>query len=388
MQSSATPTRRLMMQTRIHALTQATPGTQRNLISLHFGDPLSGGKAYLQASLHADEPPGMLVAYHLRKALAELETQGRLRGEIVLVPMANPIGVSQRLLGEHLGRFALSNGENFNRNYADLSARAFELLQPSLAANTVPTVPDVRAALRQACTELPAATELESLRRCLLGLAVDADYVLDLHCDAEAVMHLYAATPQWSQVESLARALQAEVCLLATDSGDDPFDESCSMLWSRLNQRWKDVDPSSPGWPLACVAVTVELRGFADVGHALAQSDAAALIAALHHAGFIDGAPPALPNLLRPPRPLEGSIPVVAPRGGVLVHIATLGSEVRIGDCIAEVIDPLTHDVCPLTSPCDGVLYARASSRVIQAGTRIAKVAGTQAVRSGKLLSA
>jgi len=48
-----------------------------------------------------------------------------------------------------------------------------------------------RAALRAACAELPAGTELQSLRRTLLGLAIDADVVLDLHCDNEALLHLY-----------------------------------------------------------------------------------------------------------------------------------------------------------------------------------------------------
>ena len=41
-------------------------GTQRTLTSFHFGTAGTGEKAYIQASLHADELPGMLVAHHLR----------------------------------------------------------------------------------------------------------------------------------------------------------------------------------------------------------------------------------------------------------------------------------------------------------------------------------
>jgi hypothetical protein len=40
-----------------------------------------------------------------------------------------------------------------------------------------------------------------------------------------------------------------------------------------------------------------------------------------------------------------------------------------------------------LESPTDGVFYARESRRFVPAGTRVAKVAGREAVRSGKLLS-
>jgi predicted deacylase len=358
------------------------------LISQHFGPADGGCKAYIQASLHADEPPGMLVQFHLRKELERLEAAGQLAGEIVLVPLANPIGVAQRVLGNTLGRFSLAEGENFNRHYADLSERVLDRLRPAIDAGMTPDVAAVRAELRRACTELGGASELDSLRRCLLGLAIDADWVLDLHCDNEAVMHLYAATPQWPQVELLARATGAEVSLLATDSGDDPFDESCSMLWSRLNTRWRALTGKPDAWPLACIAVTLELRGEADVSHALAQADASAIITALQHAGFLHGPAPELPELRYPPTPLAGSLPVRTPAGGVLVHLAQLGARVSKGERIAEVIDVISGTVHGLDSPCDGILYARVSGRTVQAGLSIAKVAGASALRSGKLLSA
>ena len=44
-------------------------GTQRQVTSLHFGQAANGRKAYIQASLHADELPGMLTAHHLRGLL-------------------------------------------------------------------------------------------------------------------------------------------------------------------------------------------------------------------------------------------------------------------------------------------------------------------------------
>lgn len=375
-----------------HLLTPVAPGTTRELHSLHFGPAQAPGvpKILLQASLHADEPPGMLVLYHLRRQLLALEAAGALRAHVVLLPIANPVGLGQRVLGRALGRFSLAAGENFNRYYADLSAAAFAVLQPELEAGRTPDVAAVRAALRQACAALPADSELASLRRILLQLAIDADVVLDLHCDNEAVLHLYAATPQWPQVEPLARALRSQLCLLATESGDDPFDESCSMVWARLNAHWQAFTGSEqPGpWPLACTAVTVELRGETDVSHELAAQDAQALLDYLHHVEAIAGAAPQLPALLREPRPLQGSIPITTPVGGVLVHRAELGAEVRQGELIAEVIEPLEGVAHALLSPVDGVLYARESSRVVQAGMSIAKVAGNQSMRSGKLLSA
>ncbi len=382
------------MQIRHHRLQSSTPGTTRELVSLHYGAPDHGRKAYLQASLHADEVPAMLVAHHLRLALCQLEAAGRLRGEVVLVPAANPIGLAQQVLRQPQGRFDLGSGENFNRHYPDLSLPVAEALRGRLAPDPSAQAAQVRAAVREACAALPAGDELASLRRTLLTLAADADLVLDLHCDNEAVLHLYTATPLWPAVEPLARRLGAPLALLATDSGDDPFDEACSMFWPRLAAR---LGPEGAALPLGCVAVTVELRGEAEVDHALATQDAQALIGYLADRGFIDaptatgrdaGGPPAAP-LARPlDRPLAGSMPVRAPHGGVLVHLEKLGSTVRAGDPLAELIDPLGGASTVLSSPVDGLLYARASRRFVSAGTLLAKVAGAEALRAGPLLSA
>lgn len=374
------------MQTQLHPLTATAPGTRRELHSLHFG-PTGSPKVLIQASLHADEPPGMLVAFHLRQRLLALEAAGRLRAEVVLLPVANPIGLAQRVLGRTLGRFELSAGENFNRNYADLSARAWALLAP-VSASAPPEVAQVRAALRTACAELPQPSELTSLRKTLLGLAIDADIVLDLHCDNEAGLHLYAVTPQWPVVEPLARLLGAELALLSTASGGEPFDESCSMVWAQLNALWSAQFGVPGPWPLACVALTVELRGENDVSHALASRDAEAILAWLQHQGLIEGGPVSLPELQRAPRPLAATMPVLAPCGGVLVHRAALGTEVSAGECIAEVLDPLSGELIALNSPIDGLLFARESGRSIQAGVSVAKIAGIEPRRTGKLLSA
>ncbi|MDD7960705.1 succinylglutamate desuccinylase/aspartoacylase family protein, partial [Klebsiella pneumoniae] len=70
-------------------------------------------KSYIQASLHADELPGMLTATLLLRRLAALEEAGQLRGEIVVVPVANPIGLAQQVMGDNLGRFELGSMKNF-----------------------------------------------------------------------------------------------------------------------------------------------------------------------------------------------------------------------------------------------------------------------------------
>jgi predicted deacylase len=372
---------------RRHELVSATPGTRRELQSLHYGTPGTGPKALVQASLHADEVPGLLVAHHLRARLAALESAGRIRGEVVLVPYANPVGLGQWVLASHEGRFDLASGENFNRHYANLTLAAADHLAPLVERGGTVTVPAVREALRAAAAALPAPTELASLRRELLGLAIDADLVLDLHCDNEAVLHLYTATWLWPDVEPLARLTGSRAVLLANESGEEPFDEACSTAWPRLAAELSRRAGRAIELPPACVSVTVELRGERDVEHGLATVDADAIVRYLVARGHVAGDAPVLPDLQCEPTPLAGSIPLVAPHGGVLVHCCRLGSDVRRGDRVAEIVDPSTGVVTALASPVDGVCYARESRRFVHSGTRVAKIAGREPLRSGNLLS-
>jgi len=67
-------------------------------------------KVYFQAGLHADEWPGFLVLNRLIKLLKKADKSGLIQGEIVIVPVANPIGLAQNFHGYIPGRFAFSDG--------------------------------------------------------------------------------------------------------------------------------------------------------------------------------------------------------------------------------------------------------------------------------------
>lgn len=374
------------MQIQTHALISPAPGTQRELISLHYGQPAGEGtqKAYIQASLHADELPGMLVAHHLRQQLNALQAAGQIRGEIILVPMANPIGLSQHLLYMHMGRFETTTGENFNRHYPEQTEAAALAAEAQLTQDAAHNVRVLRRELKKAVDESPVDTELQSLRRRLMSLSCDADIVLDLHCDAQAVMHMYTEIPCWPECELLGRFIGSRVALLAQESGDSPFDEACSQVWWKWKARFGERFPI----PQACMSVTVELRGAADVEHELARQDAQNIIAFLRYRGLIAGPKPALPDAVGDARPLAGSMPIKSPTTGVLTFVRQVGEQVAAGDVLAHVIDPITAQVTELKSPVDGLFFARDFLRFATAGMRVAKVAGKEAIRTGKLLGA
>ncbi len=359
------------------------PGTAQALTVRRFGQPGARPKVYVQAGLHADEPPGMLVAHHLIGRLQAEADAGRIVGEVVVVPMANPIGLSQRVMGGLLGRFDLADGTNFNRGYPALAGSVARAVSNRLTDDAAGNTALIRAALLHANAASDATTPAEHLKRLLLGLALDADLVLDLHCENEGAVHLYTLTPLADRVGPLAALLGARALLLASESGGQPFDEACSGPWLDLQTRF----PGHPV-PLACCAVTVELRGEADVSHALAVADADALLATMVLAGAIDGPAPALPLARCAATNLADAELLFAPMPGVLVLHRAVGDDIAPGDLVAEVIDPASGTVVPLHARYAGVLFAQESARFVAAGRSVAKIAGTEAGRSGALLGA
>lgn len=367
----------------IHPLLSPVPGTERHIHSFHFGPAQPTGKVYIQASLHADELPGMLVAWHLKQRLAELQSAGRLRSEVVLVPVANPVGLEQVLMDFPLGRYELESGQNFNRNFLDLSTQIGDQVEGLLNDDPAHNLLVIRRHLRDALMAQTPKTQLQSQRLVLQTLACDADVVLDLHCDFEAVAHLYTTPQAWPHVEPLARYLGAQASLLATDSGGLSFDECFTLLWWSLQQRFADCFAI----PQGSLSVTVELRGQGEVSHELAELDCQALIDYLIAYGAIEGEPKPLPALLHPATPLAGVEPVTTPAGGLLVFSAKPGDYLSAGQQVAEIIDPINDRITPVYATNAGVLYARSLRRMATAGMVIAHVAGSEAYRSGYLLS-
>lgn len=366
-----------------HSLPSQSPGTQRSLSSWHFGQKGATPRVYIQAGLHADELPGVLMAHRLLQKFEILEAAGQILGEIVVVPAANPIGMNQTCMGQHQGRFEHASGRNFNRGFPDLVAAAAAQLQGRLTQDAQQNQTQVRAALHTALLAMPAVTELDVMQKTLFGLALDADVVIDLHCDSEAALHLYAHSAQLEQATALGSYLGARATLHAQQQGGQSFDDACTRQWWLLRRQF-----SAHPIPFACFAVTVELRGQADVGQALAEADANGLLEFLRWRGALMGAvrqPPALPF---PSTPLNCVEVLNAPHSGVVVYHGATGRLVKAGEALVDILDPLSGAVLTLRASQPGMYYARVVHRFALTGAELCFIAGTTQQRSGHLLSA
>lgn len=373
--------RSFQMQNIKHSLISPVPGTQRFVDSFHFGTKASGKKAYIQASLHADELPGMLVAWTLKKRLLELEQQGQIQGEVVLVPVANVIGQNQHLMDIHLGRYDLENGQNFNRNFLDtypeVKARIADKLTDDIETNQAL----IRVEMQQVLSEWQVETELQSQQQVLQSLSCDADVMLDLHCDYEAALHIYSTDYSWQGIEPLARLLGSKANLLANETGGQPFDCSTDMVWQRLSEDFGKCIPQG------CLGATVELRGQLDVTEEYAQHDAQAILSFLALQDIITLPELDLPEELAPSSPLAAVETIKAKQGGIVVLKVQPGDWIDAGAEFAHIIDPITDRVEVVKVSQAGYVYSRTNRRMATAGMLLGNVAGETIIRSGYLLA-
>jgi len=362
-----------------HRLHASPPGTRREVISHAYGAAGARPKAYLQASLHADEIPAMLTAHHLAGLLDAAEARGEILGEVILVPYANPIGLAQFIGDIQHGRREMSGGGNFNRNWPNLVELIGDALEGKLGDSEAENVGAIRAAMTAALAAETPRNELHSLRLILARLAADADIVLDLHCDDQSLMHLFLIPQHWPQAQGIAAELGCRAVLLAEDSGGASFDETYSTPWVHLAEKF-------PGKPIppVCLAGTVELRGQSDVEDDLAAADASALFRSLQRLGVIAGDPGPLPKPLCKATRFDACEFLRAPAPGMVAYAVPLGARVRKGDIVAWIVDPAVEDPSqarePVRAGTDGLILSRRDRRYVKPGMTLAKVVGTESL--------
>jgi len=106
--------------------------------------------------------------------------------------------------------------------------------------------------IRAPCSQTRARTagsELASLRLALARLAVDADIVLDCHCDSESLLHLFLIPAHWPTAADLSAEIGSRATLLSEESGGYAFDETFSTPWTRLARALPDKPVPPPVCP-------------------------------------------------------------------------------------------------------------------------------------------
>lgn len=360
-------------------LVSPSPGTERHLAVHRFGTPGARPKVYLQAAIHADELPAMMALHHLRPLLEAADAKGQIKGEIVVVPVANPVGLAQNIAGYHLGRFDLVSRENFNRNFLAVAEGIAEEVKPKLTNDAAKNVEIVRkAAVAWLIAQAPR-NENESLKFNLQRLAIDSDICLDLHCAGEATMHLFMHQDSYDEGGAeLSAQIGSRATLVSrhASGGARAFSQGIGGLWSDL--RGLIQDQAKP-IPQACISATVEYRGRVDVTDGFGKPDADNLFKILQRYGAIAGDPGPLPKPLCEAVPVSAMEVGYAPVTGVLTYHKAPGDMVKAGEVVCEIIDPYAEDQTrarvPVKSLADGILFGRRPERISRPGMVLFRIA-------------
>lgn len=363
------------------SLPGAMPGTQRQLRVFSFGDPGARPKAYLQAGLHADEPAGMMILRELCKLLAAAEEAGEIVGEIIVVPMANPLGVDQALGSAIMGRFELRTGANFNRAWPDLVSGLADSVRKRIGKDPDENAELVRRELKRRITGLQAESPIMAQRIALARRAYDADLVVDLHCDDEALSYMMAPDELWEEAKRFA----ADVGVHSLQPGGETdgahcFDECFLAPWQALRREFGERVP------LACRAFTFEMGGVLDVDPERAARHAQGFFRYLRRIGCIaGGVNKSHPNGLNEFRAFEM---LDSPAGGLLLYRQQLGDWVAPGDVLAEIVDPTAPDLesepAIIKASMKGCVVSRRLSRQVAFGDFVVMLAGHDRPASGK----
>ncbi|MCP5082706.1 MAG: succinylglutamate desuccinylase/aspartoacylase family protein [Alphaproteobacteria bacterium] len=377
-----------MAETEHHRLREVSLGDQRSLTIHRFGQPGARPKVYVQAGIHANELAAPLTAHHLADRLKAADEAGQVVGEILVVPIANPIGLSQVQSGEHFGRHDLETGGNYNRAFFDVSEAVLQAVMGRLGSDAAENTRSVRSAVLNALNDVTPRFAIDDLHIELQKRACDADIVLDLHTDSDAEMHLFLDPTQWPAAEDLASELGVEVVMLARASGSNPFEETIAAPYVAVHEAHGEDHPIDV--PLT---VVVELRGLADVSDELAGQDADALMRFLQRRGCLAGDPGAQPPFTGVAAPFEQTTFLWATAPGIVAFKKPLGAMVAAGDVVAEIIDvsAMATDGArtPVLAETSGKFFARSLTKLARPGQDIGKIFGTTPVegRVGDLLS-
>ncbi|PYE34817.1 hypothetical protein C8J37_103140 [Rhizobium sp. PP-WC-1G-195] len=335
-----------------------TPEVSWRVPVLEFAGTHAGSapKVYIQAALHANERPGVATLHRLCARLRAADAAGAIRGDITIVPQANPIGAAQSHFGEIQGRFDLGSRGNYNRDFPLISASVRNDLLVDLDRFTAP----------------------ERLKRELLYRALGADLVLDLHCDDESLPYAYIDSAFWPEASDLASALQVDAVFLS-DGESSAFEEAVSYAWK---QEQGGRGASLPGR----LSVTVELRGRRDVGPDVAQRDADGLWAFLEARGVVNGGWPALQPYSGPAFALDTIEMIKAPVPGTILFHRDIGDRVEAGDLLAVLVPRpgFPEDDVEVRAPQAGLVVTRSSARFARRRDDLMKIGCAEITGAGR----
>ncbi|WP_085298473.1 succinylglutamate desuccinylase/aspartoacylase family protein [Cognaticolwellia mytili] len=342
-----------------------------------------GPSVYIQANMHGAEVQGNAVIFQLLEQLKHIE----LKGDITLVPYANPVGCNHKNGEYTLGRFDPITGVNWNRMFHfDAS-----IIEPFAQEYVNCSSEKIEAAFKALMLEqieqklnhnIYGLTTGQRIAYQLQRLAHQADIVLDLHTGPISSKHLYC--PEYAK-ES-AKYFDIPHTLLIPNSFDGALDEATFCPWWQLQLTLKALGRDFPirknnvegECGIVKESFTVELGSQEQIDLDVAHQDALGILSYLQYQNVINSNDYHPKAMVRYSCMLEDYKALYSPMGGMVDYLASFGEPLPAGEPLARILrmdnygdgDPLHY--INLDHPVIPILHFASAS--VNQGTELYKV--------------
>ena len=225
---------------------QMASGDRISLQTYQFVGANPGKKVYIQANLHGAELAGNAVIHQLIEFLTDLDAS-KLAGEVLLVPVCNPLGVNQRSHHFSAGRYNPYDGRDWNRIFWDHENEDEDIeafVRSHLACDPSTIVQNYRQRIQASFQnqlgqlQSPAGAPVhEHYRAQLQSLALEADCLIDLHSSSDrGLTYLY----YFRDRSDSAAFFGLDFAILLDEYDGDAFDEAFIKPWLALEAAFAD----------------------------------------------------------------------------------------------------------------------------------------------------
>ena len=364
-----------------------------NLFKLASGDEISiqiykfigqksDKKVYIQSNLHGSEIVGNAVIHQLINFLSTLN-KSQVNGEIWLVPVCNPLGTNQRNHFFSSGRFNSYDGKDWNRIFWDYEKVLSDLEDfvknnlnfdyLTIQKNFLKQQKIVFSEQVKKIQSSSSAPLFEQYRYKLQSLAMDANYLIDIHSSSNKCIDYLFSFPGTQQENAAYFKLNYGV-LMDTFNGNS-FDEAFLKPWLALQKEFKrlgkEIEIDRESWTLE-LGSGMEMEpksvsvGFLGIKNYLVQKEILKLYDYSLNKTKIE---------LVPREKIKN---YYAPTGGMIQNRLSLKTQVKEGDRLYQIISFNKHgnlpEVINITAEKDGFIFDLSTNFSVNQGEYVLSI--------------
>ena len=292
---------------------------------------------YIQANMHGAEVQGNAVIFQL----LELLRNTKIKGDITLVPYANPVGCNHKNGEYTLGRFDPITGVNWNRMYHFDESIIKPFVRESIGKDDKTIEANFKALMINSIEQkldhnIFGLTTGQRIAYQLQRLAHQADLVLDLHTGPISSKHLYC--PEYA-IDS-AQYFDIPHTLLIPNDFDGALDEATFCPWWKLQEAFADlgIKFSISSQTLNKESFTVELGSQEQIDLDVALEDAKSILSYLQYKNVIATDEYQPQKMTRYACYLKDYKAFYSPMGGMVDYLAEFGKPLKAGEPLARIL--------------------------------------------------